>query len=60
MGLTKPRRRGAPAGVGVWAPWLGGALGWLAGGWWWAQRDMTRGELDAMKARELRNGRLAM
>ncbi|KAI8465291.1 MAG: hypothetical protein J3K34DRAFT_437637 [Monoraphidium minutum] len=60
MGLTKPRRDGAPPGLAVWAPWLGGALGWLAGGWWWAQRDMTESQLDDMKARELRNGRLAM
>jgi hypothetical protein len=60
MGLTKARRDGAPPGLGVWASWLGGLPGWLAGGWWWSQRDMTRRELDSMKSRELRNGRLAM
>jgi hypothetical protein len=60
LGWTKPHQQGAPPALGVWASWLGGALGWAAGGWWWGRRDITRDELDAMKWRELRNGRLAM
>jgi hypothetical protein len=47
-------------GFGVLAPWLGGLPGWLAGGWWFEQREMTHDELTEMKSRELRNGRLAM
>jgi hypothetical protein len=34
--------------------------GWLAGGWWYSRREMTKVELLDMKSRELRNGRLAM
>lgn len=55
-----------PPGAGVFAPWLGGAAGWLAGGWWWQQRRrrdgaaVTARELREMRWRELRNGRLAM
>jgi hypothetical protein len=60
LGWTKAHQESAPPGVGVWAGWLGGAPGWLAGGWWWRRRDMTKRELDDMKSRELRNGRLAM
>lgn len=50
----------APPGLGVYASWLGGLPGWLAGGWWFERREMTEAELVAMKGRELRNGRLAM
>ena len=67
LGFTRPKTTtsspGEPEqlpGFGVFAPWLGGLAGWLAGGWWFSQREMTQVELLEMKARELRNGRLAM
>jgi hypothetical protein len=44
----------------LWASWVGGLPGWLAGGWWYSRREMTEVELLDMKSRELRNGRLAM
>jgi hypothetical protein len=49
-----------PPPMAVFASWLGGAPGWLAGGWWFDRRDMTEAELLDMKSKELRNGRLAM
>ncbi|KAF8066403.1 LHCA1 [Scenedesmus sp. PABB004] len=71
LGLARRARRGrragsaagegdAPPPLAVFSSWLGGAPGWLAGGWWWERREMTEGELLDMKSRELRNGRLAM
>lgn len=68
LGLTRPKTPAAAApgepeqlpGFGVFAPWLGGLAGWLAGGWWFERREMTQVELMEMKSRELRNGRLAM
>lgn len=49
-----------PPRLAVFASWLGGLPGWLAGGWWWERREMTEEELLTMKSKELRNGRLAM
>jgi hypothetical protein len=67
LGFTRPKTVSSKAGesetlpgFGVFAPWLGGITGWLAGGWWFEQREMTQLELMEMKSRELRNGRLAM
>lgn len=67
LGLTRPKatptKAGEPEalpGFGVFAPWLGGLPGWLAGGWWFEQQEMTQVQLMEMKSRELRNGRLAM
>lgn len=67
LGFTRPKTTSSKPGeaeklpgFGVFAPWLGGLPGWLAGGWWFEQREMTQVELNEMKSRELRNGRLAM
>jgi hypothetical protein len=67
LGFTRPKTTSSKPdepeqlpGFGVFAPWLGGLAGWLAGGWWFEQREMTQVELMDMKSRELRNGRLAM
>jgi len=67
LGFTRPKTTASKPdepeqlpGFGVFAPWLGGLAGWLAGGWWFQQREMTQVELMEMKSRELRNGRLAM
>jgi hypothetical protein len=58
--VTRGHQQGPPPGLGVYSAWLGGLLGWLAGGWWFQQQDMTEGELVDMKTKELKNGRLAM
>ncbi|KAF6263403.1 chlorophyll a/b-binding protein domain-containing protein [Scenedesmus sp. NREL 46B-D3] len=65
LGFTRPSQQPAaeqqePPGLGLWASWVGGLPGWLAGGWWYSRREMTEVELLDMKSRELRNGRLAM
>lgn len=60
LGLTAHTAEEAP-GLGVLAPWLGGAAGWLMGGWW-LQRPggLSGAEQQRMKDAELRHGRLAM
>ncbi|KAK9815413.1 hypothetical protein WJX72_003252 [[Myrmecia] bisecta] len=62
LGLAKPRRQGKEAapGLGVWSAWLGGLPGWLSGGWWLEQQDRTVKEVEELKTKELKNGRLAM
>jgi hypothetical protein len=60
LGVTRGRQQGRPPGLGVFASWLGGLPGWLAGGWWWQQRELTQGQLEELKTREIKNGRLAM
>jgi hypothetical protein len=51
LGLTRPKTTSSGKqgeepeqlpGFGVFAPWLGGLAGWLAGGWWFEQREMTQ------------------
>uniref|UniRef100_A0A383VI24 Chlorophyll a-b binding protein, chloroplastic n=1 Tax=Tetradesmus obliquus TaxID=3088 RepID=A0A383VI24_TETOB len=56
----QPAEQQQPPGLGLWASWVGGLPGWLAGGWWYSRREMTEVELLDMKSMELRNGRLAM
>jgi hypothetical protein len=65
LGFTQPSQQQAaqqqePPGLGLWASWVGGLPGWVAGGWWYSRREMTEVELLDMKSRELCNGRLAM
>lgn len=48
------------AGLGVFSSWLGGAPGWLSGGWWFEKRSKTEHEVNDLKTKELSNGRLAM
>ena len=67
LGLAR-RHAGALAapplglGLGVFAPWLGGWLGWLGGGWWLARpvAERSDGAVKRMKGWEIMNGRLAM
>eukprot|EP01023_Acetabularia_acetabulum_P033222 TRINITY_DN3109_c0_g2_i6.p1 TRINITY_DN3109_c0_g2~~TRINITY_DN3109_c0_g2_i6.p1 ORF type:complete len:167 (-),score=37.64 TRINITY_DN3109_c0_g2_i6:341-841(-) len=60
LGITKKHQTEKPFGLGIFSSWVGGYVGWLAGGWWFQVGDMTEGELENMKQKELNNGRLAM
>lgn len=60
LGVTKEHQHGPPPGLGVYSAWVGGVVGWLLGGWWFQQKDMTEQELLELKTKELKNGRLAM
>ena len=48
-----------PPGLGAYSSWVGGVLGWLGGGWWYARRaDESR--VLALQSAELTSGRFAM
>lgn len=64
LGLAKGQQAGQKEarspGLGVFSSWLGGAPGWLSGGWWFEKRSKTEHEVNDLKTKELSNGRLAM